>query len=61
MSASVFVVSIRGFEGEMEAVAAFTTYKKANKYLKSKGITSWAIEELKLDEECHETNDISQG
>ncbi|WP_319725215.1 hypothetical protein [Cronobacter malonaticus] len=61
MSSSVFVVSIRGFEGEMEAVAAFTTYKKANKYLNSKGITSWAIEELKLDEECHETNDISQG
>ncbi|WP_158694635.1 hypothetical protein [Cronobacter malonaticus] len=63
MGASVFVVSIRGFEGEMEAVAAFTTYNKANKYLKSNGIriTPWAIEELKLDEECHETNDISQG
>ncbi|MDI7502956.1 hypothetical protein [Cronobacter dublinensis] len=60
MSASVFVVSIRGFEGEMEAVAAFTTASKANKYLKGQEITSWAIEELTLDEECHETNDISQ-
>ncbi|EOV9681217.1 hypothetical protein ACN5OK_001437 [Cronobacter malonaticus] len=58
MSSSVFVVSIRGLEGEMEAVAAFTTYKKANKYLKSKGITSWAIEELKLDEECHEETNV---
>ncbi|STD07193.1 Uncharacterised protein [Cronobacter universalis NCTC 9529] len=42
----------------MESVAAFTTYKKANKYLKSKGITSWAIEELKLDEECHEETNV---
>ncbi|EOC1307545.1 hypothetical protein ACI09E_000710 [Cronobacter dublinensis] len=58
MSSSVFVVSIRGFEGEMEAVAAFTTYNKANKYLKKNGITSWAIEELKLDEECHEETNV---
>ncbi|EOC0210469.1 hypothetical protein ACI0YR_003956 [Cronobacter dublinensis] len=60
MSASVFVVSIPGFEGDMEAVAAFTTASKANKYLKSHDITSWEIKELTLDEECHETNDISQ-
>ncbi|ELY4528811.1 hypothetical protein SMZ93_004208 [Cronobacter sakazakii] len=58
MSSSVFVVSIRGVEGEMEAVAAFTTYNKANKYLKKNGITSWAIEELKLDEECHEETNV---
>ncbi|MDI6469469.1 hypothetical protein QL203_17015 [Cronobacter malonaticus] len=58
MSASVFVVSIPGFEGDMEAVAAFTTYNKANKYLKKNGITSWAIEELKLDEECHEETNV---
>ncbi|EOC3061158.1 hypothetical protein ACINJI_002802 [Cronobacter dublinensis] len=58
MSASVFVVSIRGFEGEMEAVAAFTTASKANKYLKKNGINSWAIEELKLDEECHEETNV---
>ncbi|EOC1267543.1 hypothetical protein ACOZWM_003285 [Cronobacter malonaticus] len=58
MSASVFVVSIPGFEGEMEAVAAFTTYNKANKYLNKNGITSWAIEELKLDEECHEETNV---
>ncbi|EJP5811090.1 hypothetical protein ACT0XK_004123 [Cronobacter sakazakii] len=58
MSALVFVVSIPGFEGEMEAVAAFTTYNKANKYLKSNGITSWAIKELKLDEECHEETNV---
>ncbi|EOT1204574.1 hypothetical protein ACNKCH_000922 [Cronobacter sakazakii] len=58
MGASVFVVSIPGFEGDMEAVAAFTTYNKANKYLKRNGITSWAIEELKLDEECHEETNV---
>ncbi|EOE6860031.1 hypothetical protein ACKS2O_002484 [Cronobacter dublinensis] len=58
MSASVFVVSIPGFEGDMEAVAAFTTASKANKYLKSNGITSWAVEELKLDEECHEETNV---
>lgn len=58
MSASVFVVNIRGFEGEMEAVAAFTTFKKAENYSKRNGFTSWAIEELTPDEECHEETNV---
>lgn len=60
MSAPVFVVSARGFEGEMESMAAFTTYSKARDYVERNGFTSWAIEELTPDEECHETDDISQ-
>lgn len=60
MSAPLFVVSIRGFEGEMEAVSAFTSYGKAKDYVEHNGFTSWAIEELTPDEECHETDDISQ-
>lgn len=58
MSAPVFVVSIRGFEGEMEAVAAFTTFRKAENYLKRNGFTSWAIEEMTPDEECHEETNV---
>lgn len=58
MSTRIFVVSIRGFEGEMEAVAAFTTYGKAKEYVERNGFTSWAIEELGPDEECHETNNL---
>ncbi|WP_159124698.1 hypothetical protein [Enterobacter roggenkampii] len=60
MSTPIFIVNIRGFEGEMEAVAAFTTFRKAENYLKRNGFKSWAIEELTPDEECHETDDISQ-
>lgn len=60
MNASVFVVSIRGFEGEMESVAAFTTRRKAYEYVQRNGLRSWAIEELTPDEECNETDDISQ-
>ncbi|HCQ7755505.1 hypothetical protein [Citrobacter sp. 50677481] len=60
MNASVFVVSARGFEGEMESMAAFTTYDKARDYVERIGFKSWAIEELTSDEECHETDDISQ-
>lgn len=58
MSAPVFVVSIRGFEGEMESVAAFTTYGKAKEYVERNGFTSWAIEELTPDEECHEETNV---
>ncbi|MHA1040005.1 hypothetical protein ACR9GW_01245 [Enterobacter ludwigii] len=58
MSASVFVVSARGFEGEMESMAAFTTYDKAREYVERNGFTSWAIEELTPDEECHEETNV---
>ena len=58
MSAPVFVVSIRGFEGEMESVAAFTTRIKAHEYVQRNGFRSWAIEELTPDEECHETDNL---
>lgn len=58
MSAPVFVVSIRGFEGEMEAVSAFTSYVKAREYVERNGFTSWAIEELTPDEECHEETNV---
>ena len=56
MSAPVFVVSIRGFEGEMEAAAAFTSYGKAKDYVERNGFRSWEIEELTPDEECHEAS-----
>lgn len=58
MSAPVFVVSIRGFEGEMESAAAFTSYGKAKEYVERNGFTSWAIEELTPDEECHEEANV---
>ncbi|WP_320733878.1 hypothetical protein [Enterobacter kobei] len=58
MSAPVFVVSIRGFEDEMEAVAAFTSYGKAKEHVERNGFTSWAIEELTPDEECHEETNV---
>lgn len=58
MSASVFVVSARGFEGEMESMAAFTTYDKAREYVERNGFTLWAIEELTPDEECHEETNV---
>lgn len=58
MSASVFVVSIRGFEGEMESVAAFTSRIKAHEYVQRNGFRSWAIEELTPDEECHEETNV---
>lgn len=58
MSASVFVVSARGFEGEMESMAAFTTYNKARDYVERIGFKSWVIEELGPDEECHETDNL---
>lgn len=58
MSASIFVVSARGFEGEMESMAAFTTYSKAWDYVERNGFTSWAIEELTPDEECHEETNV---
>jgi hypothetical protein len=58
MSASVFVVSAHGFEGEMESMAAFTTYHKAREYVERNGFTSWAIEELTPDEECHEETNV---
>ncbi|HBN6008634.1 TPA: hypothetical protein L3I95_003673 [Enterobacter cloacae] len=58
MSTPVYVVNIRGFEGEMEAVAAFTTYNKAREYLERNGFKSWAIEELTPDEECHEETNV---
>lgn len=58
MKLPIFVVSIRGFEGEMESVAAFTSYGKAKEYVERNGFTSWAIEELTPDEECHEENNV---
>lgn len=58
MSITIFVVSIRGFEGEMEAVAAFTSRRKAHGYVQRNGFTSWAIEELTPDEECHEEANV---
>ncbi|MFP2409158.1 hypothetical protein ACLEVB_17345 [Enterobacter ludwigii] len=58
MSASVFVVSARGFEGEMESMAAFTSYDKAREYVEHNGFTSWAIEELTPDEVCHEETNV---
>ncbi|EPO6584316.1 hypothetical protein [Enterobacter hormaechei] len=58
MSASIFIVSARGFEGEMESMAAFTTYSKARDYVERNGFTSWAIEELTPDEECHEETNV---
>ncbi|EAA8950526.1 hypothetical protein EAP07_13150 [Salmonella enterica] len=60
MSKSVFVVCALGFEGEMEAVAVFTTYLKAKRYVEQNIVGSWSIEEFTPDEECHETDDISQ-
>ncbi len=58
MTLPIFVVSILGFEGEMESVAAFTTYGKAKEYVERNGFTSWAIEELTPDEECHEEANV---
>lgn len=58
MSAPVFVVSILGFDGEMESVAAFTTSGKAREYVERNGFKSWAIEELTPDEECHEETNV---
>lgn len=58
MSKSVFVVCALGFEGEMESIAAFTTYSKARDYVERNGFTSWAIEELTPDEECHEETNV---
>ncbi|HDR2785524.1 TPA: hypothetical protein QCJ60_004920 [Enterobacter sichuanensis] len=58
MSVTVFVVSIRGFEGEMEAVAAFSTYRKSLVYVEHNGFVSWAIEELIINEECHEETNV---
>lgn len=58
MSSPVFVVSARGYEGEMESMAAFTTYSKARDYVERNGFTSWAIEELTPDEECHEETNV---
>jgi hypothetical protein len=58
MTLPIFVVSIRGFEGEMEAVSAFTSYGKAKEYVERNGFISWAIEELTPDEECHETDNL---
>ncbi|EEX2765659.1 hypothetical protein R7503_001428 [Escherichia coli] len=60
MSTSVFVVSARGFECEMEAVAVFTNFLKAKLYVEQNIIGSWSIDEFTPDEECHETDDISQ-
>lgn len=58
MTLPIFVVSIRGFEGEMESVAAFTSYGKAKEYVERNGFTSWAIEELTPDEEYHEETNV---
>lgn len=54
MSKSVFVVCALGFEGEMEAVAVFTSYLKAKLYVEQNIVGSWSIEEFTPDEECHE-------
>ncbi|EMJ7622965.1 hypothetical protein RJO44_002358 [Enterobacter hormaechei] len=58
MSKSVFVVCALGFEGEMEAVAVFTSYLKAKLYVEQNIVGSWSIEEFTPDEECHEETNV---
>ncbi|WP_334471046.1 hypothetical protein [Arsenophonus sp. PmNCSU2021_1] len=53
-STIVHIVSTIGFENEMEAVAAFSTYKKAYDYVKKNGFSSFHIDELIIDEEEEE-------
>uniref|UniRef100_A0A3B0M1U8 Uncharacterized protein n=1 Tax=Arsenophonus endosymbiont of Trialeurodes vaporariorum TaxID=235567 RepID=A0A3B0M1U8_9GAMM len=50
-STIVHIVSTIGFENEMEAVAAFSTYEKAYDYVKKNGFSSFHIDELIIDEE----------
>ncbi|WP_168162264.1 hypothetical protein [Morganella sp. HMSC11D09] len=46
----VWIVSVRGLEGEFEPVAAFGNEKKARDFITEKQYRSWALDDLTVDE-----------
>ncbi|MFH2498760.1 hypothetical protein [Morganella morganii] len=46
----VWIVSVRGFEGEFEPVAAFSNEKKAREFIAENQYRSWSLDDLTVDE-----------
>jgi hypothetical protein len=46
---TVYVVCARGFEGEFESVAAFSSYELARKYINDQGYSSWSLDSHTVD------------
>ncbi|MTC32396.1 hypothetical protein GKR54_15045 [Providencia alcalifaciens] len=46
----IWIVSTRGYEGEFEPVAAFSSSEKAYEFIKQKEFRSWSVDDLKVDE-----------
>lgn len=57
MSNIIHVVSIPGFEGDIEPVAAFSDFIKAKRFVRKYEFTTRSIESLEIDSDPNESEE----